>query len=336
MDSCSWFPWGNFTVSYIGGIALALVATIFFNYAPLLMKVGLGQMKEISSSNLWASIKGMFQNRKWLAGFGLGIVGGIVYFVALEIAGVTIVQPLLNFGFIVLAIMAHRLLGETLDLKAKFAIVILIAMPFFIALSQVTPPNLYPNYRNMVWFSVVLLIILGVLYLISRKIVILWAITTGILLGMTAVFTQWFTNIFFQVLSSTGNIFLAVWDGIIALLFLGAVTIVGTFVFNQIGLQKNPASRFNPINGTTNVTLGILGGIIVFGQTVTCWGFYITGFVMGIIGIMLLTRYQVDTSTKTPAQIAESTPVINETTIDVTNQENAEPSDDHEPDDSTS
>ena len=227
---------------------LALLATIFFNYGPLLMKVGLDQLEEIKGSNLGASLIRMFTNKHYLAGLIVSFIGGLIYAVALYIAGVTIVQPLLNFGFIVLVIMARRMLGEKLDLKAKFAIAILIIMPLFITLSQVSPPLAMQSESNMIWFTVICTIGIIILYLLSRKILILWAFMAGIAFGMSAVYTQWFILIFGGYLNSWSNLFIGLWLGIIPLILLIIVNIVGNFVFNAIGLQKNPASRMNPID----------------------------------------------------------------------------------------
>jgi len=288
-------------LDYLGGVVLALLTTICFNYAPLLLKKGLNQMEAISTKNLLASIKRMITNRYWLEGIGVTLLGGVLYFIALNIAGVTIVQPLLNFGFIVLVIMARRMLGEKLDQKAKVAIAILITMPFFISLGQVTPPTTLSNPATMVWFSIACIIATCVAYVVSRKILILWAITTGIILGLNAAYEQWFSVTFFGAWAARGNILVAAWVAIIPIVCMVVGTVAGFFI-NQVGLQKNLASRFNPINGTTNVLLGLFGGILLFGQTVTNWWFYGIGVVMGIAGVILLSKYQIDSMTPPPSQ----------------------------------
>jgi drug/metabolite transporter (DMT)-like permease len=278
-------------INYIGGILLALLATLFFNYAPLLTKMALNQIEEIKATNFWVSTKRMITNKKWLSGLGLTFIGGTIYLLALNIAGVTVVEPLLNFGFIVLAFMAYRLLGEKLDKKAKLAIIILIIMPFMISLGGVTPA-VSIDESNMLWFSVGCIFIISILFFISRKVAVLWAITTGITMGMSAIYTQWFIYLFFQGWTNSGNIIIAFSNAIIPFLLMIVIGFVAGFVFNQIGLQKNPTSVFNPINGTTNTCIGILGGLLIFGQTVANWSFYIIGFVLGIIGVILLGRYQ--------------------------------------------
>ena len=283
------------SLAYFGGISLALLATMFFNYAPLLMKISLGEMPEITGKTFWASIKRMLTNKRWLTGMCVSITGGVFYFLALDLAGVTIVQPLLNFGFIMLAIAANRMLGEKLDVSAKIAIGLLIIMPVFITLGNVAQPLPLSNYAGMLWFSLGCVAIIGVLFALSQKIVVLWGLTTGVSLGISALFMQWFTLLFFAGVKATGNLFtalgMAIGPGLISLFG----NIVANVVFMQIGLQKSPASRFNPINGTINMITTIIGGMLLFGQVVGNWWFYSVGLMIGVIGVVLLSKYQLNT-----------------------------------------
>ncbi len=280
--------------AYIGGIALALVATVFFNYAPLLMKTALGKMAEIKGGNLWKSIKTMLTNKRWLIGMVVSIIGGIFYFLALNIAGITIVQPLLNFGFIVLVFAAKRMLGEELDTRAKVAIGLLIAMPVFMTLSKVSEPQNITNYSDVIIFSLVCVAIIAGFGIASRKVTILWALTTGVSLGISALYMQWFTTAFFDGLEAGMDLFVALWVAFFPLIIMLAGNIIANMVFMQIGLQKNAASRFNPINGSVNMIIAIIGGILLFGQQVGEWAYYCIGVGLGIAGIILLSKYQGD------------------------------------------
>ncbi len=282
--------------AYVGGVALALVATIFFNYAPLIMKSALGKMEEIKGSNLWKSIITMLTNKRWLVGMVVSLIGGLFYFLALDIAGITLVQPLLNFGFIVLVIAAKRMLGEEIDTRAKIAIGLLILMPIFMTLSAVTEPQDITNYTNVIIFSLVCVGLIAGFGIISQKVHILWALTTGVSLGISALYMQWFTTAFFNGIKTTGELFPSLFAAILPLIITLGGNIIANMVFMQIGLQKNAASRYNPINGTVNMIVSIIGGILLFGQVVGNWGFYSIGIGLGVAGIVLLSRYQVEMS----------------------------------------
>ncbi len=283
----------------IGGVALALVATIFFNLAPLMMKSALTGMEEIKASNFWKSAKVMLTNKQWLGGMCVSIVGGIFYFLALNLAGLPVVQPLINFGLIILVIAAKRMLGEEVDIRAKVGIGLLIAMPLFMTLSEVTEPQNITNYGTLVLFSVVCIVIIAGLGFISRKVPILWAITTGVALGISATYMQWFTTQFFISLESTKNLIGSFFGAaFFPFILMMAGNIIANFVFMQIGLQRNSASRFNPINGTLNTIVAIIGGLLLFGQSIGNPAFYIIGLGIGVSGILLLSRYQVEMSGK--------------------------------------
>jgi len=60
----------------------------------------------------------------------------------------------------------------------------------------------------------------------------------------------------------------------------------------SIGLQRNPAARFNSITGTFSMITVVLGGIMIFGQMVTNWPFYGFGLLTGIAGVILLSKFQ--------------------------------------------
>lgn len=65
-------------------------------------------------------------------------------------------------------------------------------------------------------------------------------------------------------------------------------------VLGQIGLQKNIASQYNPINQTLNNISAFLGGIIIFSQTIQSPILYSIGFILGILGVFALAKYNVD------------------------------------------
>jgi drug/metabolite transporter (DMT)-like permease len=286
---------------YLGGICLSLLSTVMFNLAPVLQKTALSAMPEIKANNLWKSFKAMFTSKKWLLAMLISTGGGILYVLAIEIAGITIVQPLLNFGFIVLVIMANRLLGEKIDTRSKVAIGILIGMPVFIAFGAVSTPHGITAYDALIIFSVICVILIGASILLSGKVPILWAFTTGTCLGVGSVFLQWFTLVFFDAIQSTGNAFVGIWIAIIPFALMLVFTMLPNLLFSQIGLQKNPAARFNPLAGTINMIVTVIGGILIFDQAIGNWISYGIGIVFGVIGIIMLSKHQ----------IAVNTPAVN-------------------------
>ncbi len=221
---------------YARGIALSIIATLMFNWGPIWQKIGLGQMDAITAGNFWTSIKRMFTNKKWLLGFAVGTGGGVFYFVALEIAGVTVVQPILNFGYIMLAIYARRLLGETLDRRSKVAIGLLIAMPAVVAFGDVTAAQPLTEFSMLFIFSMVIVVIIIASLVIAQKVKIMWAIAAGGTYGLNNLFLQWFTLEFFAVAEVTGNVFAGFNAAILPFFIMITATIIANFGISQIGL----------------------------------------------------------------------------------------------------
>jgi len=61
----------------------------------------------------------------------------------------------------------------------------------------------------------------------------------------------------------------------------------------QIGLQKLPASKCNPIQQTINNSISILTGIFIFEQEINNLFFYIVGVALGLFSIFMLGSFQI-------------------------------------------
>ena len=134
----------------------------------------------------------MLSNKKWLAGMIVGTIGGIPYAVAISLAGITVVQPLINFGFLVLVYAAHKYLHEPIDKKTITSIIILIIMPLFIALGNVSQPTADINQAgNQLWLAIFVIFSIVLVFILtgfSRKYPIVWTAITGILFALGATF----------------------------------------------------------------------------------------------------------------------------------------------------
>ena len=103
-------------------------------------------------------------------------------------------------------------------------------------------------------------------------------------------FTQWFTLALF----GNPDFIQGFINAFIPLILTGVFTAIAAVYTVSIGLQRNPASRFNAITGTISMFAVILGGIMIFGQVITNIPFYSIGLIFGMIGVILLSKYQDD------------------------------------------
>lgn len=283
------------------GIVFALLAMSLFSLAPVLQKSALDRLPPLSFSNFWKSLVSLVKNRRWMLGFAVGCLGLIPYVAALRLVGVAVVQPLYGFGFIVLMIVSRFMLHEKLHPAARLALALLILMPVFIALGDVsgvqydiTQPS---TQISLGIFVPAILLTGGILIFFTKKHPIYWAVVSGALFGVGAVFAQMAISFLtLDELRST-NSFHALIRNEDLMFSLAAVLIaVPLNVFAdycmQVGLQQKTASRFMPMAQTINNVVAVAGGIVIFGQRVTHWHFYIAGIAMGLAGLFLLARFK--------------------------------------------
>ena len=272
------------------GIILALVTSLLWNIAPIIQKEALAEIDEIDAKNPMKQTKLLFSKPRWVMGFAMALVGGLTYMLATNLAGIVVIQPLMNVGLIALVFFSSRRLGETIDIPAALGIILMILTPVFIAFGGVTEPIMFTEYSGILLYSATMLIGIGAMAGGTRKIAILWAPITSLFQALASQFTQWFTLVLF----GNPDIIQGFINAFIPLILTGVFTAIAAVYTVSIGLQRNPASRFNAITGTISMFAVILGGIMIFGQVISNIPFYSIGLICGMIGVILLSKYQDD------------------------------------------
>ncbi|MDF1541461.1 MAG: DMT family transporter, partial [Candidatus Thorarchaeota archaeon] len=151
------------------GIVLAVITSLFWNIAPVIQKEALSTMEGIEAGEATKHTGALFRNKKWTLGFCMSIIGGLTYLLATQMAGIVIVQPLMNVGLIALVILSSRRLGEEIGPQAILGIILLILTPVFIAFGGVTEPVMFVDPFTIIIFSVILIVGITVMIPASRK-----------------------------------------------------------------------------------------------------------------------------------------------------------------------
>ena len=277
-----------FLTNGVLGIILAVITSLLWNVAPIIQKEALNEMEEIDAKNPIKHTRALFAKPRWVLGFFMALVGGLTYLFATQLAGIVVIQPLMNIGLIALVYLSSKRLDEKVDLQAVIGIVLLIFTPVFIALGSVSEPVMFADYTGILLYSLVMIVGVGALAGGTRKITILWAPITAFVQALAAQFTQWFTLALF----GETNILQGFINALLPLILMGVFTAIAAVYTVSIGLQRNPASRFNAITGTISMFAVILGGVIIFGQVISEILFYGVGLTFGLIGVVLLSKYQ--------------------------------------------
>ncbi|GAB4308598.1 MAG: hypothetical protein Kow0069_07030 [Promethearchaeota archaeon] len=298
----------------LAGIGLGVLATCSFSYAPVLQKGAVDQMDAISmTKNFGSSLRGMLTNRRWLLGAALATLGGLPYVAALDLVGISVLQPVMSFGFLVLVYFSVKQLGEKLRKVDALGIALMVAMPALLAVAGVT--NVQASLLNdgrtqrlLATYAGAFAGLVGVLLLVDhwsredRRSGLYWTLATGASFAVGALFLQGT----FAVLRDLGlDLFddaevvarlvfagdPAAWTAVVLAAASALANGFGVFIL-QVAFQKWTATRVGTINQTVNTLVAITGGIVVFGQEVGRPSAYAAAVAFALLGTALLGRHQ--------------------------------------------
>ena len=102
------------TGSTDGGLALALLATTAYNSGLVVEKQALGRLPAISGRRVVSLALTVASSPRWLAGFGLMLCGLAFQALALTLAPVTVVQPVIASGVAIVLVLSRIVLREHL------------------------------------------------------------------------------------------------------------------------------------------------------------------------------------------------------------------------------
>ena len=269
----------------------ALAASSCYSLAPALQKEGLSSLPPLAAHSLGRQLALLFGCPRWRWGFALGLFGFLPFAVGLSLAGVAAVQPVMGLGLVVLLLYGYRRLGERLSPRGLTGAALLLVLPALIAVSGVRPPRLTLEAQAA---RVTLAAGLGLmaalslpLGLVARRRPLVLAVPVGLLYCLLAVCLQGAVGLF----APGGARRLAdprLW-GAAALLLLGLGTNLAGYYLAQIGLQRNPATRFNPLMNATSTLAGTSLGLAVYAQPVGRPWLYALAMAFALAGMVLLS-----------------------------------------------
>ncbi len=266
---------------------MALISTCVFNLIFLMQKHVVNEIPALEKGNLLGFYRRLFTNPIYITSYVIMICGGAVFVVALRLAGLAVVMPLMNFGLLVLVFGARRYLGEALSLPAIIAIGLLILMPGLIVIADVAGPQETRELSRLLqWVAGGLAVAIGFAAL-TKMHPIFWPVLIGVMNTIGALCLQGF-SLGVDPAQPTAQ------------LAQNSLFLAGTIVFslggqtflNPIGLQRLNATTFGPIQMTVNNLTTILVGVFLYRQTVGNVPVYLLGLGFGLVAIVCLSKYQ--------------------------------------------
>lgn len=288
------------------GVGIACASALLYDLGYVLEKQALVELPPLRLTPAGV-LRTATASRRWLAGFAAMLLGLGLQVLALTLAPVSVVQPILAGGLIALAAVGSTVLGEQLTRRHAAALVLVLGAVVAVGASAHSGSGLsvrVPAGR----FAVLILVIAGAAALAARAGLVDrpdaggagrlslaglvgTALAAGLLYGLGALSEKAIaTNLVRHgILSGAVASLATAYPWIFAL-----GTLAGMLVF-QVGLQANPASLMASLTNVTSTVCALVGASLVFGEAVlprSVWGSLLrtAGFlcVLGSVAMLAL------------------------------------------------
>jgi drug/metabolite transporter (DMT)-like permease len=239
-------------------IACAIVGALALNYAIYLEKKAVGSLPEVQFKHLGTTLKAFITDKPWMYAQIVNVIGFVLYSVALAFAPVSIVEPIVASGVVLLAYLAIKRLGETprrIDYIAMGMTVLGVAL-IGVSLAEGLPKDKLNHGWEIPLFTVVIIGLAVIVPLVMRgskaKLSVGLGISVGLFFGIAAVF-QRLLMLYLVNISEH-------WDLFLIFLFACIATYAIAFVLLQAALQKGMAIIVAPVyNGLMELVPIIIG-----------------------------------------------------------------------------
>ncbi|MFH1150903.1 MAG: hypothetical protein V1748_10570 [Actinomycetota bacterium] len=275
-------------------IVLTLGAAICLNYAMYLTKKAVDLLPAVKFEVSFHVFKAFVTNRPWVTATALSVVGGGVYAVAIAMAPVSIVQPILASGVVLLAYLAIKNLGErprTSDYYAIGMTVLGVAL-IGVSLAEGIPETVKHDPVELWVFAAIVTVIAVIMPLVMRheRQAAGLGISVGLFFGLAAIFGrlllvdwtgQWGAK---GIAVTISSVFVIPW----------ALTFIAGFIMMQAALQRGMAVVVVPLLSGLSQVVPILGGMIAlnepFPNSVMLSALRVIGFCLILVGTVVLSR----------------------------------------------
>ena len=273
-------------------ISCAVVAALALNYAIYLEKKAVGSLPEVEFKHLWTTTKAFITDKPWMSAQIINITGFVLYSVALAFAPVSIVEPIVASGVVLLAYLAIKRLGEKPRRIDYFAMGMTVLGVIFIAISlaEGLPKDQLSHGWEIPLFSFIIIGLAIVIPLFMRgspaRLSVGLGISVGLFFGIAAVY-QRLLMLYLVNISTHWELFLVYLVACIA-------TYAIAFVLLQAALQRGMAIIVAPVyNGLMELVPIVIGTLAlgeVFPTSNLLKALRILAFILIMTGTVILSQ----------------------------------------------
>jgi len=289
-------------------IAIALVAALLLNWAIYLQKKAVLDLPEVKAKISWTLVKAFITNKPWMLAQIVNVSGFALYSVALALAPVSIVEPIIASGVVLLAYLAIKNLDEKprrIDYYAMSASVLGVIF-LGVSLAEGIPKDVL-RHPLEIWFVAAGVLLLAIVIPIfmrggtNNTQAAGLGISVGLFFGMAAVFQR-------LLMLNIGHNWVLVGVFIVACI----ATYLPAFIILQAALQKGMAMVVAPIyNGLMEFVPIVLGMAVLnegFPQSNGLKVLRILAFALILTGTVILSQRAESDELPEPAIAVEDRP----------------------------
>ena len=287
-------------------VVVALLATTAYHLGLIVEKRALAELPAIDARHAVRLLKVLLTAPSWLAGFVLMLCGFALQVIALTLAPVSIVQPVLGSGVVILLVLSRIVLRETLK-RLELACVLAMAVAIVaIALSAVGPAGKVGHEASGLLLAAVavpaglLAIGLGASALRPKpggrhrlpSIGVSYAVASGLLYGNATLAIKAMSGMIAQHAKLGAGLVLAVAASPFPYVTVGC-SALGMLIF-QTGLQRSRVSIVGPVSNITGSVFFLVLGTWLFGERLPAdparLALRLGGIVLAAIVVIALSR----------------------------------------------
>ena len=249
-------------------VLITLAATLFIQLGYFLWKLSAEGQPKIGGEPVWTVVKALVTDWRWMLGFFATSLGWVLFVQATALGDISLVQPLMSAGDLLLVIMAVVFLKERLG-RLEWAGVLMtvlgaVALAWNVEDSQVTS---FDGQRLVVLLACVIAAGLALLFANRRSArpEVILALVVGLCFGAGSVLTKAMTVAY----SGPGKTIMT-WSILIDPLLLAVVlaNVLG-LVLLQAAFQRGRAAVIVPLQLAMANAVTVLAGVVIFAEHIT-------------------------------------------------------------------
>ena len=282
------------------GIPLALLATTAYNVGLILEKRALGQMRALDIGRPPQVIVSLLTSRAWLAGFALMLTGLACQTIVLTFEPVSVVQPVLASGVVLVLVLSRLVLRERLRGGETWCVAAIVVSVVLLALSATSTEA--SHHASPGWMVAVMVpsVVVGLLVAVGSlrarnhgaPVTGVWSgLGTGLLYGVAALAIKALSGILVRHQTAVG---IAI--GVVSSPYLYALAgcLAVAMLLFQAALQACRASIVVPVSAVTGSVYFIITGTWLFHEHLPAsparLGLRLAGIALAALVLFALSR----------------------------------------------